>query len=567
MPSASEYTPRNPVFTTVDTCAPVAEHECNTDLVMRRSQGMGHKEGGWPENVDSTEPEQVDRYLKKVAKEHKFKASVQQLASIAEQSVKQNNTLDIYEQYFDGADTLKLTSEPPSMKAVGVFRDPSPVKRTVTAVNWHPEGTHIAVAYSVLKFQDDSAAAGGRVPASSYVWDLANSNVPVAELAPPSPLVSLRYNVKTPDILVGGSYNGMVHVFDIKKPRSVAISSSAIDRCVPGLRARGAPPPPPSRQPSPAPPPYPFPPRSHFDPVYDVFWIQSKTNNQFVSVSTDGRMLWWDTRKLSEPTDELQLTDTAGRLLGGSSAEYNIEAGPAKYLVGTEQGVVLSMNMRKAKAAAAGGKEGEKKGAVDNSGVISVMDTGSGKHHGPIYSIQRNPFHPINYLTVGDWSVRLWSEKNKTPIMVRGAPPRPSTHAHARARTHTNAPPCPPLCALTPFPPSPASPRPRPADHALLQGVHHRRRVVAHPRGPFFRVPQRRRAGRVGPLLPAVLALLLAQDLLPCAVHGVGAGLRANGRRAAAHRGRRGRLRDAAGDVRQPGGARVARKERHRRHV
>ena len=228
---SSEYTPRNPVFTTLDTCLPVAEHECNTDLVMRRSQGMAHKEGGWPENVDSSEPEQVDRYLKKASKENKFKTSVAGLAQLAEQSVKQNNTLDIYEQYFDGADTLKLTSEPPSMRAIGVFRDPSPIKRTVTAVNWHPEGSHIAVAYSVLKFQDDAGAGAGHIPTSSYVWDITNSNTPMAELAPPSPLVSMRFNVKTPDILVGGSYNGMVHVFDIKKPRSVAISSSAIDRC------------------------------------------------------------------------------------------------------------------------------------------------------------------------------------------------------------------------------------------------------------------------------------------------------------------------------------------------
>jgi fucose permease len=49
-------------------------------------------------------------------------------------------------------------------------------------------------------------------------------------------------------------------------------------------------------------------------------------------------MLWWDTRKLSEPTDEVILSDGA-RTLGGSALEYNIEAGPAKYLVGTEQGV------------------------------------------------------------------------------------------------------------------------------------------------------------------------------------------------------------------------------------
>jgi dynein intermediate chain 2 len=37
--------------------------------------------------------------------------------------------------------------------------------------------------------------------------------------------------------------------------------------------------------------------KSHHDPVYDVFWFSSKTGNQCASVSTDGQMLWWDTRK------------------------------------------------------------------------------------------------------------------------------------------------------------------------------------------------------------------------------------------------------------------------------
>jgi hypothetical protein len=71
------------------------------------------------------------------------------------------------------------------------------------------------------------------------------------------------------------------------------------------------------------------------------------------------------------------------------------------------------MNMKKAKA---GG--GDKKPS-DNAGVITQMDAGAGKHHGPIYTIQRNPMWPTNYMTVGDWSVRVWSEKNKSPIMVR----------------------------------------------------------------------------------------------------------------------------------------------------
>jgi dynein intermediate chain 2 len=61
--------------------------------------------------------------------------------------------------------------------------------------------------------------------------------------------------------------------------------------------------------------------------------------------------------------------------LGGSSLEYNTEAGPSKYLVGTEQGIVLMVNLKQRK---------------QNNG-IAVFDQGPGKHHGPIYSIQRNP--------------------------------------------------------------------------------------------------------------------------------------------------------------------------------
>ena len=70
----------------------------------------------------------------------------------------------------------------------------------------------------------------------------------------------------------------------------------------------------------------------------------AEAGNQCASVSTDGQMMWWDTRRLGEPTDTLQLaTDSkgGGMVLGGSSLEYNQEAGPTKYLVGTEQGIVL----------------------------------------------------------------------------------------------------------------------------------------------------------------------------------------------------------------------------------
>lgn len=114
--------------------------------------------------------------------------------------------------------------------------------------------------------------------------------------------------------------------------------------------------------------------------------------------------LRWDTRRLSEPTDSLQLSTDAkgdGQVLGGSSLEYNSEAGPSKYLVGTEQGVVLLVNLKNRK---------------QNNG-ITVFDQGPGKHHGPVYAIQRNPTNSKCFLTVGDWTARIWMEDLRTPIM------------------------------------------------------------------------------------------------------------------------------------------------------
>lgn len=144
---------------------------------------------------------------------------------------------------------------------------------------------------------------------------------------------------------------------------------------------------------------------SHHDPVSDIYWISSKTGHQCVSVSTDGKMMWWDTRKLSEPLDSMILysdVNHGGVNVGGCSLEYNSEAGPTKYLVGTELGTVISVNLRNRKV---------------NNGVSVSEDTLGKKHLGPIYSIQRNPIHNKYFMTIGDWTAKIWNEDLKSPII------------------------------------------------------------------------------------------------------------------------------------------------------
>eukprot|EP00947_MAST-08B_sp_MAST-8B-sp1_P000862 g862.t1 len=156
-----EYVAQNPIVKEFDTVPLMSEHSVNTDRFETKSSGMIHREGGWPKDVDPDEPSDVNRFRKKVEKDEDFRTTVKCLGPVVDKCVRQNNTIDIYEEYFEGA-MVDHSSEPPSAKTLAVFRDPSPIKRTATSIDWHPDmqggggGStgRIAVSYSILNFQD-----------------------------------------------------------------------------------------------------------------------------------------------------------------------------------------------------------------------------------------------------------------------------------------------------------------------------------------------------------------------------------------------------------------------------
>ena len=73
-----------------------------------------------------------------------------------------------------------------------------------------------------------------------------------------------------------------------------------------------------------------------------------------------------------------------------------------RYIINTCYSPLLQVNLKNRK---------------QNNG-ITVFDQGPGKHHGPIYSIQRNPANTKCFLTIGDWTARIWIEDLRTPIMT-----------------------------------------------------------------------------------------------------------------------------------------------------
>ena len=361
-----QYMEKNPCVLEMHCIASISEHAANTNVTEFNDRGMYHEEGGWPRDIDPTEPEHKIRFTKKVEKDEEYIATIANLSKTIDHAMRQNTALDIYEEYFADSYT-SMSMEPPAAKTTHVFRDPSPFKRCATSVSWIPDkNDRIAVSYSILGFQ----ATPEGMSTASYVWNLENPNYPEQDLMPQSPLCCLEYNNKDHNILVGGSYNGLVAYWDVRGG-SQPVDTSPIEK-------------------------------SHRDPVYQISWLQSKTGTECASVSTDGQVLWWDTRKLGEPTETLPLIPKgadADQQLGGVSLEYGEVGGPTKFMVGTEQGIVLMCN-RKAKNPA------------DRIGTAYVG------HHGPVYSIQRNPFFPKFFLTIGDWTARIWMEDIKTPVMT-----------------------------------------------------------------------------------------------------------------------------------------------------
>ena len=191
----------------------------------------------------------------------------------------------------------------------------------------------------------------------------------------------MAFNNKSAEIIAGGSYNGSISFFDTRMGNSAGVIKPFKTTILE---------------------------KSHHDPVYNVEWTAiGKTGSELVSSSTDGRILWWDYKEGNTPTDQLVLNEEfpdkdgnpKNKILGATSLCYHAEAGPLKYLIGTEQGYILQAQKRK---------------TID---IQQKFGIDGGKHHGPVYSLTRNPGHNKFFLSVGDWQAKIWTEELKSPIM------------------------------------------------------------------------------------------------------------------------------------------------------
>ena len=347
---------------TIDTKPIYSAHSVNTDHVEVHSRGQVHVEGGWPREIDPSEPQDTAKWRKRLDKDPQFAPTVAKLCHKMKKVINDNKTIDLFG---DIGASQKDSLEVHTFKSdsAALFKDPVG-SRTVSRVSWHPDSLgRFAASYT------NPATDAGAETTFSYIWECDLPNQPMLSLSPSSSLLSIHMYTRNGDLIVGGCSNGTVDFFDIRASQK-PVACTMYEH-------------------------------SHTDSVSDVSWILSKTHSEIVSTSTDGRVSWWDVRHLSSgPVESCDLAPYAG-----TAMEWQQEAGPTKFLIGTQEGVVLSLNKRPKKPIEIGGWFG-----VEDKGGLS-------KHTGPIMSIKRNLYHPKYFLSVGgDNCMKIWLEDLKTPV-------------------------------------------------------------------------------------------------------------------------------------------------------
>ena len=339
---------------------------CNTEVVTYKEVGINHLEGGWPREIDVKEDEQVGRYRRRMEKEEKFVNDVHALSMLAETKVLQNNAIDIYNEYFDYEDG-KTSERESVLESVSVF--PDPARRTnvrtrpVSCVSWSPNnGQKIAVAYCSPEF----LACMDDIHKDGFIFDIHNPTKHLLKLHTTSSLTSLQYNPKEENLVACGSYDGHVGSWDLRVGGNKASTVSV---------------------------------ETHRDPVYNIIWTTSKSNSELMTACGDGTVKFWDVRNMKVARDtfiidtENKETNSKGnieRALAASCLEYEMTI-PSKFMIGAENGKILGCS-RKAK---------------NQAETITAKYKG---HYGPIRCLKRNPNFTKYFLTIGDWSVKIWAD-------------------------------------------------------------------------------------------------------------------------------------------------------------
>jgi dynein intermediate chain, cytosolic len=199
-----------------------------------------------------------------------------------------------------------------------------------------------------------------------------------------SDILTAKFSPFHPNLIIGGTYSGQVLIWD-NRAKSAPVQKTP-------LTGTG-----------------------HSHPVYSVDIVGTQNANNIISVSTDGQLCVWSVDMLSQPQEQLTLSnphpskfdDVAPTTMAFPAAD------PTYFLIGSEEGVVYPCHR------------------YDRAGAKAGIDTRVAYrgHSAPVMSVDFHP--PRGPVDLGDlvlsssldWSVKLWKVRAPaaTSTMVESA--------------------------------------------------------------------------------------------------------------------------------------------------
>ena len=87
---------------------------------------------------------------------------------------------------------------------------------------------------------------------------------------------------------------------------------------------------------------------SHTEPIYSIMWTASKTGTELMTSTEDGLVKWWDIRRMSAPSCQIDLGNCNTREnFSCTKIEYEPTI-PSRYMLGSTNGSIICCS-RKAK--------------------------------------------------------------------------------------------------------------------------------------------------------------------------------------------------------------------------
>ena len=260
-------------------------------------------------------------------------------------------------------------STDPELKDLFQFHCPLTQDRRVCCADWNSKNPDLlAVSYGEFNHVDSKKEG------LLLFWTLKSPRFPEHSITTATGLVSCEFSKRSPNLIATGSYDGIVSLYDLRIRGNKPIADSSE---VPG---------------------------KHIDTVWEVRWADSGTEEDLLSISSDGKVYLWSVKKglefktlltLKKPSNPNMKDGREGPVFREAVGFSVDPADNSIYYVSTEEGTIHKCSFS----------------------YTEELETYSG-HTGPVYKVRCSPFFREVFLSCSaDWTCQLWHTRKEESVI------------------------------------------------------------------------------------------------------------------------------------------------------